>query len=88
MTLYLVKHGSNDYRLQDADGTEIDTWSSDPRESSEGVIPTLVDGIANSAYPADDLLGDPTVRKRHAMVVAGQWHYRDLTIPDETVPWK
>jgi len=33
------------------------------------------------------LLGD-TVLPYFVDIVAGNWNYRDLTIPEETVPWQ
>lgn len=35
MTYYIVKHGSSDYRLHREDGTEVATWSSDPRDGNK-----------------------------------------------------
>lgn len=92
MSLYLVKHASGDWRLHRSDGSEITTWSSDPREDSNGnpvtPIPAFVDGIAGTTSTSGDaVLGDPQGRTDHVMAVAGDWNYRDLTLDGETVPW-
>lgn len=87
MTLYLVKHGSSDYRLHRIDGTELATWSSDPREASDGAIPEMVDGIA-SAHNGASILGDAQARRDHAKVVTGDWAYRDKAEHGSSeVPW-
>jgi len=85
MSLYVVKHGSSDYRLHRSDGTEIDTFDSDPRDS-ETLIPDLVDSVA-AAHVGASILGDQQARRDHAQVVNGDWNYRDLTLNGETVPW-
>jgi len=82
MTLYLVKHGSNDYRLHRADGSEI----SSPM-SSRPDARTQVDMLTDE-YNGANILDDPTARRLYTDIVTGEVRYRDLTIPDETVPWQ
>lgn len=85
MILYLVKHDSGDYRLHRPDGTELDTWSSDPREGE--TVANLLDAVA-AAHPGASILGDAQARQDFARIVSSDWAYRDVTIPDETVPWE
>lgn len=80
MTLYLVKHGSNDFRLHKADGTELNSGTARPDRR------TQVDWLAQYHNGAS-ILGDPAARAQYTDIVTGAVRYRDLTIPDETVPW-
>lgn len=91
MTLYLVKHGSNDYRLQRSDGAELDTYTSDPRTDSNGnptdPIPDFVDSIA-AAHNGASILGDKQARREHGKIVGGNWVYRDIAEHGQSeVPW-
>lgn len=80
MTLCLVKHASNDFRLHRADGTELNTGSERPDKR------TQVDWLA-AYHNGASILGDPDARKQFTDIVADDVRYRDLTVPDETVPW-
>jgi len=81
MTLYLVKHGSNDWRLQTADGTVI--GSGQERPSTR----TQVDWLADY-HNAASILGDPTARKQFADLVAGGVNFRDNTRDSTSLPWE
>lgn len=83
MTHYLVKHGNSEYRLHAEDGTEPTGTAFSERPDTTD----LADDIAD-AGPGGSLLGDPTLRPAFVDVVSGGINYRDLTIPDETVPWQ
>lgn len=81
MTLFVVKHGNNDYRLHTEDGTELHSGTSRPDQR------TQVDWLAEYHNGAS-ILGDPDARQQYTDIVAGAVKYRDLTISDETVPWQ
>lgn len=71
MTLYLVKHDRNDYRLHESDGTETgNSWSWDewlPTDESKRV--SHVESVEQAAGGSN-------------------WVYRDMTLDDESVPWR
>lgn len=83
MTHYLVRHGSNDYRLHAADGSEAvtTTWSERPD------LTDLATAIADDG-PGGSLLGQSDLRAAFVDVVSGGVVYRDLTIEGEIEPWK
>jgi len=80
MTLYLVKHGAEDYRLHAEDGTELNSGTDRPDER------TMVDWLADY-HNAASILADPDARAQFTDIVTDAVRYRDLTISDETVPW-
>lgn len=91
MTLYLVKHGAGDFRLHNPDGTEIDTYASDPREDANGnetnPVPDLVDSLA-AAHNGASILGDKAARRDHAKATNGDWVFRDVAEHGASeVPW-
>lgn len=81
MTLYIVKHGDNDYRLHAEDGTELGSGTNRP-DARE-----MVDWLAEYHNGAS-ILGNVTARRRYTDIVTGEVRYRDLTIDGETVPWR
>jgi len=83
MTLYVVKHGSSDYRLHREDGTDIGSpnWTEQPSQMD------MVEALA-AEHNGASILGDPDARWEYTEIVTGEVTFRDLTISDETVPWK
>jgi len=91
MTLYLVKYSDTDFRLHREDGTEIGTFTSDPREDAEGnrinPVPDFVDSVAEH-HAGASILGDPDARRDHAKVLSGDWVFRDVEEHGSSeVPW-
>jgi len=91
MTLYLVKYSDSDFRLCREDGTEIDSFSSDPRENAEGEpknpIPDFVDSVAKK-HGGASILKDRNARRDHAKILTGDWCFRDVEEHGESeVPW-
>lgn len=83
MVHYIVKHGSEDYRLHADDGTEpLSSGWSDRPDANDIADQCAADG------PGGSLLGDYALRGVFVDAVSGGLVYRDLTIPDETVPWQ
>lgn len=81
MTLYLVKHGADDYRLHRADGSQIgETKTTRPTDRA------MVDMLA-AEHNGASILGDPDARREYTDVVTGAVRFRDLTIDGESVPW-
>lgn len=56
MTMFLVKHGTNDYRLHREDGTEIATWTSDPRDGNlVGIHQAILEDFGLSSATAQSV---------------------------------
>jgi len=83
MTHYLVKHDSNDIRLHAVDGTEpLSSGWSDWPDANQIADQCAADG------PGGSLLGQADLREAFVDAVSSGINRRDLTIPDETVPWQ
>lgn len=80
---YLVKHAVNDYRIHLEDGSEplSSGWAERP-DPNDIADQCAADGTSGS------LLGDPDLRAVFVDTVSRRLVYRDLTTPDETVPWQ
>jgi len=85
MTLYLLKHDETGtpHRLHRDDGAQIGTQEWDSRPSKAELVEALAD-----EYSGVSILGNPDARWKYTEVVTGDVAYRDLTIADETVPWR
>lgn len=83
MTHYLVKHTDGDIRLHAEDGSE-------PLSTGWSDWPTLNDIADQCAEdgPGASFLGQKEIRAAFVDAVSGGIHRRDMTIPDETVPWE
>lgn len=83
MTHYLVKHSDGDVRYHAEDGSEpLSTgWSDWP------TVNDIADQCAAEA-PGGSLLGQTNLRGAFVDAVSGGINRRDLTNPDETVPWQ
>lgn len=82
MTHYIVKHSESDYRLHEEDGKEpiSSGWSNRP-DTNDIANQAAIDG------PGGSIWGDDNLRSVMVDALSGGIVYRDLTIPDETVPW-
>jgi hypothetical protein len=83
MTHYIVKHSDGDFRVHSEDGSEplSQGWSSRPNTNE-------IAGQAAKDGPGGSLLGDADLRSLFVDTVSDGLRYRDLTTPDETVPWQ
>lgn len=83
MTLYLVKHGSDDYRLHKQDGTEMSTWSSRPSP------PEMAVGVSeHHGNPSKGKGGPPAFVKDDTRISIGDWEYHDLAGGRANLPWR
>lgn len=81
MTLYVVKHGTDDWRFHKSDGTEISSGTSRPDQR------TQADWLA-TYHNGASILGDPDARRQFTDIVTGDVVVKDLTASGETVPWQ
>jgi|GEM_PF-5721563 len=81
MTLYIVKHGADDYRMHAVDGTVLGQGSAHPDAR------TKVDWLSEYHNGAS-ILANPTARAQYTDIVTGSVKYRDLTRDGEGVPWE
>lgn len=81
----IARHGSEDWRLVQYDGseTEVSTWTSEP--SLEQCIEALMDyhGTGNSPFSSRQGAIDS-----HVLLNDWPLQTRDMTLPDETMPWR
>lgn len=82
MTLYLVKHSENDFKLHQEDGTVLGTNRTERPDKRE------MANILAEEYGGSSIMGNETARSQYTDVVAGAVNYRDLTFEQETVPWQ
>lgn len=83
MTHYIVKHATDEYRLHAEDGSEpLSSGWADRPDANDIADQCAADG------PGGSLLGNADLRAVFVDAVSDGLRYRDLTIPDETVPWQ
>jgi hypothetical protein len=83
MTLYLVKHGEGDYQLHTEDGTAMGSWAERPSVSDMAVAVSDHHGS-----PSKGKGGPPEFIRDDTKLSAGNINFRDLTIENETAPWR
>lgn len=83
MTHYLVKEPEGGISLYNDSGVEIlsGVWGSRP------TVNEIANEIAEEAA-GGSLWGNSELRSAMIDVLSGGVNWRDLTIPDETVPWQ
>ena len=82
MTLYVIKHDDEDYRLHRQDGTEIGSPDWDEHPTAMMMVEALAEEHSGAS-----ILGNADARWEYTQVVTNEVRYKDLTIDGETVPW-
>jgi hypothetical protein len=83
MTLYLVKHGKDDYRLHRDNGDEI----SNPNWSERPTKMDMVEALAEEHNGAS-ILANPNARLEYTEIITGEVSFRNQTLDESTVPWQ